>query len=62
MNTYAYFYNGRQGEIEADSLYQAVQRAREYLRVPKSRRGLLSVLLTHRGDQEISQSTQFVGE
>jgi hypothetical protein len=56
-NTYAYFYGGREGEVEADTLWEAVQRAREYLRVPRSRQGLLSVLLVKRGDAEVVHST-----
>ena len=45
MRTYIAFYNGQKVQIEADSLYAARLKAEAALKVPKSKRGLLAVVL-----------------
>jgi len=62
MNTYLAIYGHRRAEIKADALWPAVRLARAELKVPKSRQGLLSVVLIEKGGEQVYQSTQFIGE
>lgn len=45
MRKYLAFYQGKKIEITADSLYAAKLQAIESMRVPKSKQGLLAVVL-----------------
>ena len=56
MNTYIAFFNGRQLELQADSMYAAVLMARKELKVSKSREGLLAVALAAKGDEAVVHS------
>ena len=53
MNTYIAFFKGRQIELQADSLYAAVLKARKELKVSKSGEGLLGVVLAAKGDEAV---------
>lgn len=57
MNKYIAFYNGRQEVIEATSLWNATYDARIKLRIPKSKQGLLAVVLAEKDGQEVTHST-----
>ena len=56
MNTYIAFFNGRQLELQADSMYAAVLTARKELKVSKSKEGLLAVVLAAKGDEAVDHS------
>ena len=56
MNTYIAFFNGRQLELQADSMYTAVLMARKELKVSKSKQGLLAVVLAAKGDEAVVHS------
>ena len=56
MNTYIAFFNGRQLELQADSMYTAVLMARKELKVSKSKEGLLAVALAAKGDEAVVHS------
>jgi hypothetical protein len=43
MNGYKAFFNGKEVDIYADTLFQAKERAKTLLKVPKSKIGLLAV-------------------
>jgi len=45
MRTYQAFYNGKTVELQAESLYAAKLAAIRALNVPKSKQGLLAVVL-----------------
>lgn len=45
MRDYLAFFNGRKVAIQAASLYEAALQARALLKVPKSKQGLLAVVL-----------------
>ena len=57
MNTYIAFYNQKEIQIEAKSQWDAVQLARKELRVPKSKIGLLSVILAAKDNKPVVHST-----
>lgn len=48
MHGYIGFYNGKQADIYASSLYEAKQKAFSLFKVPKSKQGLLSVHLAEK--------------
>ena len=56
MNTYIAIFNGRQLELQADSMYAAVVMARKELKVSKSMEGLLAVVLVAKGDEAVVHS------
>ena len=45
MRTYQAFFQGKKIEFQADGLYAAKLKAIELLKVPKSKQGLLAVVL-----------------
>lgn len=45
MRKYKAFYNGLSIEVEADSLYNAVLKARQFFNPPKSRAHMVHVVL-----------------
>lgn len=45
MNTYAWFYGGKEGQLEAESLYKAKLKAIEIAKPPKSKEHMVSVVL-----------------
>lgn len=53
MNKYACFYNNKQIEIEAESLFDAKNKAVDKFSPPKSKRHMVSVVLTQVGDREV---------
>lgn len=57
MNIYKAFYKQKEIQFTADSRWDAVQHARKELRVPKSKIGLLSVMLVAVDDKPITHST-----
>lgn len=57
MNTYIAFFNGRQLELQADSQYAAVLKARKDLKVSKSKEGLLSVVLAAKDGEAVVHNT-----
>lgn len=56
MNTYIAFFNGRQLEVQADSQYEAVLKARIELKVSKRKEGLLSVVLAAKQGEAVVHS------
>ena len=57
MNTYIAIFNQKEIKIKTDSNWDAVQLARIELKVPKSKTGLLSVVLVAKGDNPVTHST-----
>lgn len=57
MNIYKAFYNQKEIQIQADSQWDAVQLARKELKVPKSKFGLLSVILVAKDNKPVVHST-----
>lgn len=57
MNIYKAFYNQKEIQIQATSQWDAVQLARKELRVPKSKIGLLSVMLVAKDNKPVVHST-----
>lgn len=57
MNTYIAMYNQKDIQIQADSQWDAVLQARNELKVPKSKIGLLSVMLVVKDNKPITHST-----
>lgn len=53
MNGYIAFFNSKQIEIYASSLYEAKQKAIQQLKVPKSKQGLLAVVLAEKGGEVV---------
>jgi hypothetical protein len=45
LRTYKAFYNGKTHEFIAETSYQAQQHAIKYFKVPKSKQGLLAIVL-----------------
>ena len=57
MNTYIAMFNQKSIQIQADSQWDAVQLARNELKVPKSKIGLLSVMLLAKDNNSVVHST-----
>lgn len=57
MNVYQAIYAGKKEMVQAKDMYSAVLEARERLNVPRSKRGLLSVVLVNKADEEVIHST-----
>lgn len=57
LNTYKAFYNQKEIQFKAASQWDATLQARKELRVPKSKLGLLSVMLVAIDDKPITHST-----
>lgn len=57
MNTYQAFYANKETTVTANDLWSAVTYAREVLKVPKSKQGLLSVVLVTKANQQVVHST-----
>lgn len=57
MNTYMAYYNGKTIEFYSTSLWAAKQHAIEKFKVPKSKQGLLAVVLAAVNGQEVEIST-----
>ena len=60
MNIYLAFYEGKKEKVQAKDMYSAVLEARGRLNVPKSKRGLLSVVLVNKAGTEVIQSTSSI--
>lgn len=50
MNVYLAIYGGKKEMVQAKDMYSAVLEARGRLNVPKSKHGLLSVVLVNKGN------------
>ena len=59
MNGYLAFFNGKQIEVYADSLYRAKLKALEILRPPKSKRHMVTVMLAEKDDQPVVHIADF---
>ncbi len=59
MNGYIAIYNGKQIEIRANTKLEAFEQAMKELKVPKSKRGLLAVVLAEVNGKPVLQSTAF---
>lgn len=57
MNGYIAFFNGKRAEIYAESLYAATLKAIGQLKVPKSKRGLLSVVLAEKDGEQVTHNS-----
>jgi len=61
MNGYIAMWNGKRAELRASSLWSAKVQAIELWRVPKSKQGLVAVVLAERADgSEVIHSTASV--
>lgn len=60
MNEYLAFYAGKEEMVQAKDMYSAVLEARVKLRVPKSKQGLLSVVLVNKAGTEVIHSTSSI--
>lgn len=59
MNGYIAFYNDKQIEIRAKSLYEAKVEAIKQLKVLKSKQGLLAVVLAERDGKQVVHTPDF---
>jgi hypothetical protein len=59
MNGYICMFLGKKVEVLANDLWQAKQKAISALNVPKSKQGLLSIVLAEVSGKDIIQSTAF---
>jgi len=59
MNGYICMFLGKRVEVIANDLWQAKQKAISALNVPKSKQGLLSIVLAEVDGKDIIQSTAF---
>ena len=50
-------FNGKKAEIYSDSLYGAKKEAIKVLKVPKSKQGLLVVMLAQKDGKQVTHST-----
>lgn len=57
---YACFYAGKKISVEAESQYEAVLKARAALKVPKSKWGLLAVVLAEKDGEPVEISTSSI--
>ena len=60
MNVYLAIYEGKREMVQAKDMYSAVLEARERLNVPRSKRGLLSVVLVNKAGEEVTHSTSSI--
>lgn len=61
MNGYVAFYNGKQKDIYADTLYAAKQEAIKQFNVPKKKESMVSVVLAEKDvDPETGKGTEVV--
>lgn len=56
---YICFYNRERLEVYADTKHEAEQKAVAHFKIPKSKQGLLSVLLAEKSGEVVEQSTSF---
>ena len=56
-NGYIAMFNGKKAEIYSDSLYGAKKEAIKVLKVPKSKQGLLVVMLAQKDGKQVTHST-----
>ncbi len=61
MNGYIAFYQGKRVEIHATGLYAAKLEAIKLLNVPKSKQGLLAVVLAETPAGPVTHSTAGIG-
>lgn len=61
MNGYKAFYNGKEADIYAESLYAAKLKAIEKFKPPKSKQHMVSVVLCEKDGETILHSTASVG-
>ena len=59
MNGYLAFYNDKEIEIRAEGLYAAKLEAIKQLKVPKSKQGLLAVMLAEKGGEPVVHTSDF---
>lgn len=58
-NGYIAFYNGRQTEVWATSLYAAKEQAVTFFKAPKSKRHMVSVVLAEKDGQAVTHVADF---
>lgn len=61
MNGYIAFYNGKQVEVRAETLYRAKQMALDLLKPPKSQRHMVSVVLAEKDGEPVGINTAGIG-
>ena len=59
MNGYIAFYNDKEIEIRAESLYAAKLEAIKQLKVQKSKQGLLAVVLAEKSGEQVVHTPDF---
>lgn len=57
MNGYIFFYNGKQVEIFADTLFQAQDKAVAHFAPPKSKRHMVHGMIAERNGVQVVHST-----
>ena len=60
MNGYICMFLGKKAEVMANDLWQAKQKAISALNVPKSKQGLLSIVLAEVESNQVSQNTSSI--
>ena len=59
MNGYVAFYNGHRLEVYANDLWSAKQQVIEKLKVPKTKKHMVSVLLAEKDSQPVVHTPDF---
>jgi hypothetical protein len=59
MNGYKAFYNGKDTDIYASTLWDAKQKAIAFFKVPKSKHGLVAVVLAEKDGKEVTHIADF---
>jgi hypothetical protein len=59
MNGYIGFYNGKRMEIYAETSYAAYQKAIDHWKVPKTKRGMVSVVIAEKDGKPVVHSPVF---
>lgn len=59
MNGYVVFYNNQRIEIYAESLSEAKEKAVQELRVPRSRRGQVAIMLAEKDGEQVTHTADF---
>lgn len=59
MNGYVCFYNGKRVEVYANTTLEALDKAMEQFKPPKSKRHMVSVVLAEKGGESVVHTADF---
>lgn len=59
MNGYVCFYNGKRIEVHANTSYEALSKAVEQLKPPKSKHHMVSVVLAEKRGESVTHTADF---